>query len=252
MSKKDIKAENKIKETIKAKKRSKLLAIQRYLGFQGAHDDTLILKNGGMRAILEVSSVNFNLKSDDEQNSIIFSYQRFLNSLNFPVQILIKSRKLDIDNYLESLRLKAKKQHNELLKNQMEEYIEYVARLVEYADIMEKKFYVVVPKNPFRARKKSMWGSFWEKIHPYLKVEQIIAQKKEFREFKHILDERVNVVTTGLENCGLSIKRLNTSELVTIFYQCYNPQLSRTQKVENVKDYSMEENNEDNLVEQDV
>jgi len=250
VQKKD-KKEQKIQDTITKRKKNKLLAIQRYLNFQGAHDDTLVLKNGGLRAVLEISSVNFNLKSSDEQNSIIFSYQRFLNSLNFPIQILIKSRKLDIDNYLEGLKIKSKKQTNELLKNQMDEYIEYVARLVEYADIMEKKFYIVVPKNPLRAIKKSNWRSFWTKIHPYLKVEDIIRQKKEFKEFKRVLDERINIVTTGLENCGLSIKILNTSDIVSLFYQCYNPQLSRTQKVENVDDYSMEKNNEDHLVEQE-
>jgi len=160
------------KETVRTKQKQKLLSTQRYLDFAGVHDDTLILKNGGIRAILEVSSINFNLKSEDEQNAIIYSYQRFLNALNFPTQILVKSKKLDIDLYLENLKEKQRHQQNELLKRQMEEYIEYIAKLVEYADIMEKKFYVVIPQNPPRAEKKTFMQSFWQKIHPDDKVEK--------------------------------------------------------------------------------
>ena len=157
---------NKEKNTIRDKKKSALLSTQRYLDFAGVHDDTLVLKNGGIRAILEVGAVNFNLKSEDEQDSIIYSYQRFLNSLNFPIQILLKSRKLDIDQYIDGLKDKMRLQQNQLLKNQMTEYVEYVQKLVEYADIMEKKFYVVIPQNPLRAEKKSAWSSFMVKLSP--------------------------------------------------------------------------------------
>jgi len=192
--------------------------------------------------------VNFNLKSEEEQNAIIYSYQRYLNALNFPAQILIKSRKLDIDLYLENLKEKMRHQQNELLKRQMAEYIEYIAKLVEYADIMEKKFYVVVPQNPPRAEKKSFLQSFWEKIHPDDKVEDIIRRRQEFKTLKTGLDERINVVTTGLENCGLSVKKLDTQSVIELFYQSYNPQLAREEKLASVDSYAMEKNPEDNLV----
>ncbi len=237
------------KDTVKNKTKNKLVSTQRYLEFSGVHDDTLILKNGGLRGVLEVSSVNFNLKSDEEQNAIIFSYQRFLNSLNFPVQILVKSRKLDVDIYLEGLKEKMRYQQNELLKNQMAEYIEYVAKLVEFADIMEKKFYVVVAQNPYRAEQTSAWKSFWQKIHPDDKVEQIIQRKKEFKELKRGLDERINVVTTGLENCGLNVTQLSTQQIIELYYQCYNPQHSRNQKIQATQEYVHEGNPEDKLIE---
>ena len=237
------------KNTVRTKAKQKLLAVQRYLEFAGVHDDTLILKNGGIRAVLEVSSINFNLKSEEEQNAIIYSYQRYLNALNFPVQILVKSRKLDIDLYLEGLKEKMRHQQNELLKRQMAEYIEYIAKLVEYADIMEKKFYVVIPQNPPRAEKPTFMQSFWAKIHPDDKVEEIIKRRKEFKGLKNGLDERVNVVTTGLENCGLSVKQLDTQHIIELFYQSYNPQLAREEKLAPLEEYGMEGNPEDNLVE---
>jgi len=236
------------KDTVRSKQKQKLLSVQRYLDFAAVHDDTLVLKNGGLRAVLEVSSINFNLKSEEEQNAIIYSYQRYLNALNFPVQILIKSRKLDIDLYLENLKEKMRHQQNELLKRQMAEYIEYISKLVEYADIMEKKFYVVIPQNPPRAEKKGFLQSFWEKIHPDDKVEDIIRRRQEFKTLKTGLDERINVVTTGLENCGLSIKKLDTQKVIELFYQSYNPQLAREEKLAPLRDYAMEKNPEDNLV----
>ncbi|MCK5460767.1 hypothetical protein KAI58_02180 [Candidatus Gracilibacteria bacterium] len=236
------------KETVKNAKKRKLLSTQRYLEFAGVHNDTLVLKNGGIRAILEVSSVNFNLKSEEEQNSIIYSYQRFLNGLNFPVQILMRSRKLDIDHYLDDLRDKLRHQQNELLKNQMGEYIEYISKLVEYADIMEKRFFVVIPQNPSRAEKTSIFASFLEKISPDDKVMNVIQRRKEFKTLKKGLDERVNVVKTGLENCGLSVTRVNTGEIIEIFYQCYNPQHSRTQKMRPMEEMAVSGNPEDELV----
>lgn len=239
------------KDSVKGTKKKKILSTQRYLDFAGVHDDTLILKNGGIRSILEVSSINFNLKSEDEQKSIIFAYQRFLNSLSFPVQIVMKSRKLDIDHYLEDMKERMKVQKNELLKNQMGEYVEYIAKLVEFADIMEKRFFLIIPQNPMRAEKKSAWRSFLEKISPDDKVIDVITRRKEFKTLKKGLDEKANVVVTGLGNCGLSTKKLSTEKIIEIFYQCYNPQLSRTQKINSMDDISVSGNPEENLVPND-
>lgn len=236
------------KNSVRNAKKKKLLSTQRYLEFSGVHDDTLVLKDGGIRAILEVSSVNFNLKSEDEQNSITYAYQRFLNSLNFPVQILLRSRKLDIGNYLESLKDKTKAQSNELLKTQMGEYTEYISKLVEYADIMEKRFFVVIPQDPSRAENKSTIRRFLDKISPDDKVLNTITRRKEFKTLKKGLDERVNIVKTGLENCGLTTTTLSTEKIIEIYYQCYNPQLARTQKINNIEELAMDRNNSDNLI----
>lgn len=235
------------KETVNPKKPNNKVSVQRYMEFSGVHDDTLVLRNGGIRAVLEVGSVNFNLKSEEEQNAIIYGYQRFLNSLQFSVQILMRSRKYDVDDYLDKLRMKKGTMENPLLQNQMSEYIEYVGRLVEYADIMEKRFFVVVPENPFRAEKVSMWASFKQKIMPDDDLLNVIRRKKEFRDLKKTLDERVNTVKTGLENCGLSVNQLSTDKIIELFYQCYNPSRARAQKFHRPEDLAMMNNIEDNI-----
>jgi hypothetical protein len=103
------------------------------------------MKDDSSRLILKCSSINFLLKSSEEQDAIIISFQRFLNTLKFPIQILIRSKKLDIDSYLQNLKDKALKQKNPLLQNQTYEYIEYLKKLIEVAQIMKKEFYIIVP-----------------------------------------------------------------------------------------------------------
>lgn len=118
---------------------------QRYLPFSQIRENIIIMKDGSARVVLRCSTINFLLKSTEEQDSIIISFQRFLNAIDFPVQILIRSSKLDIDNYLASLKEKAVMQPNKLLQNQTYEYIEYLKKLVEIAQIMKKEFYLIVP-----------------------------------------------------------------------------------------------------------
>lgn len=233
---------------IKQGKKTEALSTQRYLQFAEVHDDVLALKNGGLRAVLEVGSINFNLKSEDEQQSIIKGYQRFLNALNFPVQILVRSRKLDIDKYLNDLRIREKKIANNLLRDQMNGYIEYVEKLVEFSDIMEKKFYIVVPLTPARADKKGVISSFMEYITPADTVMDIMKRKREFKDLKKELDNRINTVKTALENCGLSVTQLSTQKIIEIFYQAYNPDLARSQKYSSAEEMSIEDNPGDNLV----
>lgn len=242
------KTSSKDQKNIKQGKKTNLLSTQRYLQFSEVHDDILVLKNGGLRAVLEVGSINFNLKSEEEQAAIIQGYQRFLNALNFPVQILIRSRKLDIDAYIEDLRVRQKKHTNPLLQEQMEHYIDYVAKLVEYSDIMEKKFYVVVPHTPPRSGKKGTVASFMEYINPADTVLDIIKRKKEFKSLKKELENRINTVKTALENCGLGVTQLSTQKIIELFYQAYNPDLARTQKFSSAEDTALEMNPSDNLV----
>jgi len=103
------------------------------------------MKDNSVRIILKCSSINFLLKNNDEQDSIIISFQRFLNSIDFPIQIMVRSKKLDIDSYLNNLNSRALKQENQLLQNQTYEYIAYLKKLIEVAQIMKKEFYIVVP-----------------------------------------------------------------------------------------------------------
>lgn len=221
-------------ESVKAGKTQPSLSTQLYLRIAEIRDDTLVLKNGGLRAILHATSINFNLKSEEEQKAIILAYQAFLNTLDFPVQIIIRSRKLDLDKYIETLKSIGEKQENQLLKKQTFDYVDYIQRIIEYADIMEKEFYVVVPMDPFRAQKKTFVEKFWERMHPQDSVPGILQRQTEFEQLKKTLQQRVNTVTGGLERTSIKVSQLTTQEIIALFYQIYNPLTARNQKITDV------------------
>lgn len=228
-------------KNVKQAKNAAAAATQMHIRVAEIHDDIVILKNGSIRAVFEVGSINFNLKSEDEQNAIIYSYQGFLNTLEFPVQIVVRSKKLDLDNYLADLQKKGDKQQNPLLQTQTFEYVSYIKRLLEYANIMEKKFYVVVPYDPLRARKATFIQRFLERFKTAQSVFDVLKRRREFEELKKGISPRINVIKTGLENCGLAVNQLTTDELIKLFYQSYNPVTSRGEKVEKVADLNLTE-----------
>jgi hypothetical protein len=127
------------------KQNLKGVSSQNYLEITEIKDNVVIMKNGSLRAVLMVSSVNFALKSIDEQDAIIYRYQSFLNSLDFSIQIVVNSRKLNIDSYLDVLREEEKKQTSDLLRMQINSYIDYIGGLVKMANIVTKTFYIVIP-----------------------------------------------------------------------------------------------------------
>ncbi|MFN7160479.1 MAG: hypothetical protein ACK4NC_02610 [Candidatus Gracilibacteria bacterium] len=207
----------------------------RYLPFSEIHDDTLILKDGSLRGVVEVGSVNFSLKSEEEQNAIIYSYQNFLNSLEFPVQILIKSKKLDLDDYLDKLRVVAEQQTNPLLKKQTIDYIQFIGKLIEYADIMEKKFYIVIPYDTLTGgQKKNMFQLFLSSINPDDSISKYKSRKKEFVDYKKGLLQRMSIIQSALESCGLTTKILTTKDLIQLFYGIYNPLTAMDQKLKEI------------------
>lgn len=231
-------------EGVKAAVQNPKAAAQLHLRIAEIRDNALVLKNGGLRAVLKVTSLNFNLKSEAEQNAIIYSYQSFLNTLEFPIQIIVRSRKLDLDHYIEKLKGIAEKQPNALLQKQTHEYIDYIQRLIEYADIMEKEFYVVVPTDPPRAVSQNFIEKFWGRMHPADSVSAIVKRHQEFEQLKKTLAQRTTIISTGLENCGLKVEPLATADLITLFYQIYNPLTSRNEKVEDVSQVDLESDEE--------
>lgn len=226
-------------KAVKQGKKDTASSSQLYLKIAEIRDDTVVLKNGGIRGILKVSSINFNLKSEDEQNAIIYSYQGFLNSLEFPIQIVVRSKRLDIDNYIDQLNGLGEKQTNALLQRQTYEYIDYIQRLVEYADIMEKEFFVIVPFDPFRAVKPNVVQRFFQNLSPKDSFIELEKRQKEFLQLKKSLNQRLNVVKSGLENTGLQVGQLKTKDLIELFYEIYNPLTSRTQKFNEVEELNI-------------
>ena len=204
-------------------------SVQKFMQIAEIKDDTLVMKDGTMRAVLLVSSVNFSLKSEEEQDAMVSGYISFLNSLNFQIQVVIQSRRLDLDHYLAELDNRQKEQTNELLKLQIQEYIQFVRELVQLGEIMTKRFYVTVPFHPTTAGGKQGFMAMLSEIFSAASVVQL--KRSRFLEYKEVLDRRLGYVQGGLASMGLHSVRLNTQSLIELFYKTYNPLESKTQKL---------------------
>jgi len=195
---------------------------QDFVPIQEIRDGVIILKNGGMRSIILASSLNFALKSQDEQQSILMQFQNFLNSLDFSIQIFIQSKKLDIRPYVALLEDRYKDQVSELMKIQVREYIEFIKTFVESTNIMSKSFFVVIPYDPLPA---NISNNPIARILPGRnrgKSEQDTADSQ-FKEYRGQLEQRVAVVEQGLVRCGIRTAELGTEEVVELYYKLFNP-----------------------------
>ena len=190
--------------------------VQQKITIEDIRDGVIIMPGGDLRGILIASSVNFSLKSTEEQDALIFKYQGFLNSLDFPVQILMVSRHLNIDEYLASIEQKRKEQTNELLRIQIAEYIDFIKNLVQVGNIMDQSFYVIVPL-PKVEKKES---GIAEKLGLFQKTGN--EEIKSFDELKTQLWQRLEYVAGGLAGMGIKSAPLNSEEITQLFYRLYN------------------------------
>ena len=207
------------------------VSTQKYLDIAEIKEDCVILKDGTLRVVLLASSLNFALKSEDEQNATIQAYVVFLNSLTFPIQIVIQSRKLNIDDYVVKLRKAEKEQTNELLRMQIADYRQYIKELVEMGEIMTKRFYVVVPYSSVEAGVK---GFFTKLIEAFIPASVITLQKERFQKYRREIFQRVDHIVTGLYSIGLNVVVLDTQSLIELFYNTYNPTVAAQQKLVDV------------------
>ncbi|HEY4527757.1 MAG TPA: hypothetical protein VJL09_01820, partial [Candidatus Paceibacterota bacterium] len=194
----------------------KAQSAQEFLPIEEIRDGIVLLKDGTMKIVLMASSLNFALKSAEEQEAIIFQYQNFLNSLDFSVQFFIQSRRLNITPYLDTLREAASAQPNELLKIQTNEYVEFVKNFVSSSNIVAKNFYVVVPFQPppFQTPHGALDALLGSFIKSRPKFTRISDEK--FEEYKTQLWQRVDTVSQGLIRSGVRLAPLNTEELVEL------------------------------------
>lgn len=210
---------------------------QKYLDIAEIRNDVVILKDGTMRSVLLVSSINFALKSEDEQSSIISAYVGFVNSFDFPLQIVIQSRKLNIEAYLEDLKKREKALINDQLRMLMANYRQYIGDLVELGDIMSKSFYLVIPYSPLSDTKKS----FWKRVNEVFQPASLITLKEEhFQKYRRILIQRVEHVMMGLSGMSLQAVMLDTQSLIELYYNVYNPLISSNQKLSDVNKLTIE------------
>lgn len=195
---------------------------QEFLQIADIRDGVVILKNGGLRKILMASSLNFELKSQDEQEALTYAYQNVLNSLDFSIQVVIHSRRLNIAPYLDSLRERMTEEENELLKIQTEEYLNFVKTFVESYGIMSKSFFVVVPFSPAESAKEGFLSRLGGAFGRAAGRSGDIPEER-FREYQKQLEARVELIVGGLTGLGMRVIPLGTEELIELFYSLYNP-----------------------------
>lgn len=203
---------------------------QAYLDIEEIREGVVILKNGSMRAVVMVSSLNFALKSEDERDAIIVSFQGFLNSLTFSIQIISHSRKIDLDEYIQNLKKIEKESGNDQLAFQRNAYREFIQGVLEEVNIMDKLFFVVVPYYPSVIEKNGLLSKFSKGKTPATNFENDKLQ----------LMDRVDLVVSGLSSIGLNSVSLDTENLIQLYYSFYNPGSFARQKIKNSTDITTE------------
>jgi len=190
------------------------VSTQQFLEIEQIREGVFVLKNKSLRGAIMVSSLNFTLKSEDEQSAIIYQFQNFLNSLDFSIEIVVQSRRLNITGYLDKLKDLEKAQKNELLKIQAAEYQKFIRDLIAGGAIVSKNFFVVVPFTLIEIP-----GTRTVKKQP-----TVIFSEDQFQRAKSQLRQRMEFVALGLRRCGLQCVFLDTLELIELFWSQYHPE----------------------------
>lgn len=194
---------------------------QTFVPVKEVRDGIVVLKDGTLCAIVLVSSINLSLKSYDEQRATLLQFQGFLNTLDFPIQIVVQSRRYDIRPYLLTLEDRLKAQTEQLLQVQTQEYIEFIKSFTDQVNIMRKSFFVVIPYAPsIISQQKGI-----SRIFSFLQKKSAPQPNsvENFEEERTQLEERVGVVDQGLSRLGLRVATLGTQEVIELYYKTFNP-----------------------------
>ena len=200
--------------------RASTKSTQEFVPISEVRDGVIVLKDGTLRAVLLASSINFALKSEDEQTAFIVQFQNFLNSLDFSLQIFVQSRMLDIRPYVATLEAQYKQQLDDLMRIQIREYIEFIKSFTEAANIMTKNFFVVVPYTPISTLVKKGPSS----LLPFGRKKETAEDiNKTFEEQASQLEQRISIVQQGLVRTGVRTVQLGTEEAIELLYKLFNP-----------------------------
>lgn len=200
---------------------------QKILDVESIKDGIVVLKSQGMRSIIMCSSINFALMNEQEQTGKLYAYQDFLNSLNFPVQIVIQSKKLNIKRYVQKIKEAERVQENDHLRMQTGKYADFILSLVDLANITTNHFYVVIPyQNPLHKTQKGLMDSVTGFFSPSSKVQEKMSV---FEIDKKELILRVQTVVSGLQGVGIKAAVLDTEEIIELLYSIYNPVIAQNQ-----------------------
>lgn len=213
---------------------------QNMLQIAEIRDGIVIMSDGSYRSVVMVKSINFDLMSPQEQEAVEYNYQNFLNSLYFPVQIFIRSQKVDIAPYIEKLDKIRSEHDNMLLALLMDDYIGYISMLAQQTNIMDKKFYIVIPFFPHIDVQKALTQSknFITGVSALFnsKEKHVVINEEELEKAKTELRNRVQAVLSGLMQCNIQGLPLDTQELIELFYDTYNPDTATRQQLKNFND----------------
>ena len=209
-------------------------ATQEHLPIAGIVDGVVLMTDGSLRAVLKIEPINFDLKSEQEQNAIIYAYQSFLNSLDFPIQIVIQSKKLDLEQYLLRLEKSQKTVTNDLLRIQIEDYVGFVRRLISVANIMSKRFYVVVTYAP--VGKSAGIAQFTSIFHK--QPTSALMDENEFSRYRSEVQSKANIIAGSIGRLGVKPTLLDTQELIELYYGVYNPDVVSEERLTDVETLS--------------
>lgn len=213
---------------------------QNMLQLAEVRDGIVIMNDGSFRSVVMVKSINFDLMSPQEQEAVEYAYQGFLNSLYFPIQIFIRSQKVDLQPYIAKLDKIRTEHDNMLLAMLMEDYIDYIDQLSQQTNIMDKKFYVVIPFFPTTDVQKALTQSknFLSGLQQLFssKETHVVVNEADLEKAKNELRNRVQAVLGGLMQCGIQGLPLDTQELIELYYDTYNPDTATRQQLKNFND----------------
>ncbi len=224
--------------TADTKKKAGPPSTQQYVEIAEIKEDVVVLKDGSMRAVLLCSSINFALKSEEEQDAIISAYVAFLNALEYPIQIIVQSRKLNVDEYLLRLAQAEKEQTNDLLRAQIADYRQFVGELVGLGQIMSKRFYCVVPYDPLTNSRKGFFKMLQEALTPAVAIK---LREERFQQQRGELMGRVDHIVSNLGSMSVNAVVLDTQSLIELYYTAFNPDTSEGQKLTDVGKLRLED-----------
>ena len=203
---------------------------QKHLDIIDIKDDILILNGGRFRIVLEANAVNFDLLSEAEQDAAIYAYANLVNSLNFPIQVVIRTRQVDITNYISFLQKHEKLQPSSALREQLQDYSNFIKQLVVENTVLYKRFFIIIPYLAMETRKESIFEPLLETL-PFVKKGAAAPtySQKSFEESKRIFEQRKEELTWQFRRLGIKIRQLASAELVRLFYEIYNPESAKNE-----------------------
>ncbi len=222
------------KNKIQKQKNENLFNTETMLPISEIRNDTIIMKDGGLRAIIKINGLNLDLRNSDEQQIVLEQYKKFLNGLEYPIQIIVRNTFLDLSNYLTYMKGNIEEIENPTLKKQGEAYYKFLQNIdMQQGLIYNKEFYVVVPYYEGEQDKDQVQKTRWSKLLDVLNakdsVEKIILRYRQFLKGKVSLETRVNLIIDGLGGMGITAEKVKTSEIINILFRCYNPLLHTSQ-----------------------